>query len=109
MRYLLLLALSVTVLGLARAQTPAGSDPAASPDDSVVKMDQVEVSAAQEQTQLNSVDRKIYEVKNDLQATGGSAADLLQNVPSVQVDIDGNVSIRGDSGTSSRTGSSSWC
>lgn len=98
MRRFLLLVLPLIVAGASHAQTPATAGaPPPNSDDSVVKLDQVQVSATQEQTQLNSVDRKIYEVKNDLQATGGSVADVLQNVPGLQVDIDGNVSIRGDS------------
>lgn len=42
------------------------------------------------------LDRKVYGVSNDLQSTTGSAADVLNNVPSVAVDADGNVSVRGD-------------
>jgi outer membrane cobalamin receptor len=42
------------------------------------------------------LDRKVYAVSHDLQATTGSAADVLNNVPSVAVDADGAVSIRGD-------------
>ncbi len=45
----------------------------------------------------NSIDRKIYNVGKDLQSAAGSASDLLQNVPAVQVDIEGNVSLRGSS------------
>jgi outer membrane receptor protein involved in Fe transport len=43
------------------------------------------------------LDRKVYGVANDLQSTTGSAADVLNNVPSVAVDADGNISLRGDS------------
>jgi len=62
----------------------------------VVKMEAVSVEA-KNQTFLNSIDRKIYNVGKDIQATTGSASDLLQNIPSVQVDIDGNLSLRGES------------
>ena len=58
-------------------------------------MDSLTVTAKQEQ-QLNTIDRKVYIVSNEILATTGSAADILQNIPSVQVDIDGNVSLRGD-------------
>ncbi|HEY3950750.1 outer membrane beta-barrel family protein [Phenylobacterium sp.] len=45
-----------------------------------------------------SIDRKSYSVAADLQAqSGGAVADVLRNVPSVQVDPQGNVSLRGDS------------
>ncbi len=41
------------------------------------------------------IDRRVFNVGNDLSAAGGTASELLVNVPSVQVDIDGNVSLRG--------------
>ncbi|MCH5598715.1 carboxypeptidase regulatory-like domain-containing protein [Niabella ginsengisoli] len=40
------------------------------------------------------IDRKIYNVENNLTSAGGTATDVLKNVPSVNVDIDGNISIR---------------
>lgn len=45
-----------------------------------------------------SIDSISYSLANDLQATTGSLADALRNVPSVDVDPQGNVSLRGDSG-----------
>lgn len=45
----------------------------------------------------SSIDRRSYSVSGDLQATTGSIADALKRVPSVEVDIDGNVKLRGDS------------
>lgn len=45
-----------------------------------------------------SIDRKIYNVSQDLMAQSGSASDILKNIPSVEVDIDGNVSLRGSDG-----------
>ena len=42
------------------------------------------------------IDRRSYGVANDLQATSGSIGDALRNVPSVQVDVQGNVTLRGD-------------
>jgi outer membrane receptor protein involved in Fe transport len=44
-----------------------------------------------------SIDRQSYSVANDLQATSGSIGDALRNVPSLEVDVNGNVSLRGDS------------
>ena len=43
------------------------------------------------------IDRRVFRVGNDLSAAGGTASELLVNVPSVTVDIDGNVSLRGSS------------
>lgn len=39
--------------------------------------------------------KKIFSVNQSLVSKGGNAADLLRNVPTLQVDIDGNVSLRG--------------
>ncbi|MYM27990.1 TonB-dependent receptor [Duganella sp. CY15W] len=46
---------------------------------------------------INKIDRKVYRADADLQSSTGNAADLLNNIPAVDVDIDGNVSLRGDS------------
>ena len=42
------------------------------------------------------IDRTVYNTKNQLSSAGGSATDVLQNIPSVEVDVDGNVSLRGN-------------
>ena len=44
------------------------------------------------------VDRKLFDVDQQIAATGGSATDVLEIIPSVEVDQDGNVSLRGNSG-----------
>ncbi len=41
------------------------------------------------------LDKKVIDVSQMKTAMSGTAADVLQNVPSVSVDIDGNVSLRG--------------
>ncbi|MGI4804844.1 MAG: TonB-dependent receptor domain-containing protein [Janthinobacterium lividum] len=43
------------------------------------------------------IDRKTFDVSQSLVSQGGSATDLLANVPTVTVDVDGNVSMRGSS------------
>ena len=43
------------------------------------------------------IDKKVINVSNDINAAGGSAVTVLENTPSVEVDIDGNVSLRGSS------------
>jgi outer membrane receptor protein involved in Fe transport len=44
-----------------------------------------------------SIDRRSYSVAGDLQAQSGSIGDALRNVPSVEVDVQGNIALRGDS------------
>jgi outer membrane receptor protein involved in Fe transport len=45
----------------------------------------------------NRIDRQVYDVKSDVGSTNGTAADALNNVPSVAVDPDGTVTLRGSS------------
>ena len=40
------------------------------------------------------IDKKVYNVEKDMVNAGGTALDLMKNVPSVNVDIDGNVTLR---------------
>jgi hypothetical protein len=56
------------------------------------------------------IDKKVINVGQDIIAAGGTAVDALANTPSVDVDIEGNVSLRG-SGNSlfSRTGGRPFC
>lgn len=42
------------------------------------------------------IDRTVYALGSNLQAVTGSAADVLNTIPSVDVDADGNVTLRGD-------------
>jgi outer membrane receptor protein involved in Fe transport len=42
------------------------------------------------------LDKKIYNVGKDLTVRGGNVSDVLDNVPSVSVDIEGNVALRGN-------------
>ena len=44
------------------------------------------------------VDRKIFHVGSDLTSRGSNTTELLENIPSVAVDIDGNITLRGSSG-----------
>ena len=43
----------------------------------------------------NSLDKKVYNVDKTLINAGGSVSEVLQNIPSVNVDIDGKISLRG--------------
>jgi outer membrane receptor protein involved in Fe transport len=42
------------------------------------------------------LDKKVYNVGSDLLVKGGTVSDVLDNIPSVSVDIEGNVSLRGN-------------
>jgi outer membrane receptor protein involved in Fe transport len=50
---------------------------------------------SQKVTFNTAIDRKVFNVQQDIMSKTGTASDLLQNIPSVQVDIDGVVSLRG--------------
>ncbi|GHT71527.1 hypothetical protein FACS189455_3520 [Bacteroidia bacterium] len=62
--------------------------------ESTLTLDEVVVTG-QKSTYVTRIDKKIFNVAGDLMSSSGSASDLMQNIPSVQVDIDGNVSLRG--------------
>jgi outer membrane receptor protein involved in Fe transport len=59
-------------------------------------LNEVVVTAKKDVIQLG-IDRKIFNADQSLVSQGGSATDLLATVPSVQVDLDGNISLRGTS------------
>jgi hypothetical protein len=44
------------------------------------------------------IDKKVVNVENMTTVASGTAIDVLQNIPSITVDMDGNVSLRGSSG-----------
>lgn len=58
--------------------------------------EEIEVTGTRSYMQIEP-DKKVFNVGQDLTNLGGSATDVLKNVPSVQVDQDGNVSLRGSS------------
>jgi outer membrane receptor protein involved in Fe transport len=59
-----------------------------------INLNEVVISAEKAQV-LNSIDKQVFNVEKNIVSEGGTAADVLQQVPSVTVDIDGNVSLRG--------------
>ena len=60
-------------------------------------LDEVVVTAERAVMELG-LDRKSFNVEKSIAAAGGSAEDLLRQIPSVTVDLEGNVSLRGSGG-----------
>ena len=56
-----------------------------------------EVTIRAERTTVEiKLDKKVYNVGKDLMVKGGTVSDILDNIPSVTVDIEGNISLRGN-------------
>jgi outer membrane receptor for ferrienterochelin and colicins len=56
-----------------------------------------EVVIRNEKTTVDiKLDKKIYNVGKDLMVKGGTVSDILDNIPSVAVDVEGNISLRGN-------------
>jgi outer membrane receptor protein involved in Fe transport len=66
-------------------------------DQEAVALDNVTVTATRSMTL--AVDRKIFSVDKTLSASGGTATDIMRQIPSVNVDIDGGVTVRNTSPT----------
>ncbi len=90
----------------AQAQAQAAA-PSSAPSDTAPKKppgpaakpgasQEVTVTAAP-QDYRSTIDRKSYSLAKDLQATTGGIGDALRNIPSVDVDVQGNLSLRGSS------------
>ena len=58
-------------------------------------LDEVEIIAEKTTVEIK-LDKKIYNVGKDLTVRGGTVSDVLDNVPSVSVDVEGNVALRGN-------------
>ena len=61
----------------------------------VSQLAEVEVVGERTTVELR-LDKKVYNVGSDLTVKGGSVTDVLSNVPSVSVDVEGNISLRGN-------------
>lgn len=58
-------------------------------------LDEVEIIAERTTVEIK-LDKKIYNVGKDLTVSGGTVSDVLDNIPSVSVDVEGNVALRGN-------------
>ncbi|HPI30562.1 MAG TPA: TonB-dependent receptor family protein [Bacteroidales bacterium] len=57
-------------------------------------LDAVTITGQKDQVEYN-LDKKVINVDKNLLTSGGTALDIMQTIPSVDVDIEGNVSLRG--------------
>lgn len=95
-----LLAGTATIAAVAaRAQTaPAPvAKPQHEPKPAPAKPEEVTITGGREAVTV-STDRMSFDVGKDLQVQTGTVADALRNVPGVEVDLEGRVSLRGDPG-----------
>lgn len=81
------LALGCCWAGAAEAQDQPAAPPA---------VEGVTVTASSGVGPQTRIDRQVYSVARDLQSSSGTAADILSEIPSIDVDPDGNVTLRGD-------------
>lgn len=65
-------------------------------DEDATQLKAVEVRADKTSIEIK-LDKKVYSVGQDLMVKGGTVSDVLDNIPSVTVDVDGAVSLRGNS------------
>ncbi len=61
---------------------------------SVKQLAQATVNADRGMLQM-AIDKKVFNVEKNVLSTGGSANDVLQTIPSINVDLEGNLSLRG--------------
>ena len=61
------------------------------------ELEEVEITAKKAAVKYQ-IDKKVINVDKQITSEAGTAVDVLENVPSVQVDVEGNVSLRGSSG-----------
>ena len=95
LKVLLLAATAVLSPCLVQAQTAPAAPAPAKPAEAATAVEGV-VITSDSTAMRTSIDRRSYSVANDLTAKTGSIADALRNIPSVEVDPQGNVSLRGD-------------
>jgi outer membrane receptor protein involved in Fe transport len=63
--------------------------------DDVTQLDEIVIRAEKTTVEIK-LDKKVYNVGNDLMVKGGTVSDILDNIPSVTVDVDGTIALRGN-------------
>ena len=61
----------------------------------VDSLDEVELVAERTEVEIR-LDKRVYNVGKDITVRGGSVSDVMDNIPSVAVDVEGNISLRGN-------------
>ena len=62
-----------------------------------LKLEPSEIEVIGEKTEIEiKLDKTVYNIGKDLTLKGSSVSDVLDNLPSIEVDIEGNVSLRGN-------------
>jgi outer membrane receptor protein involved in Fe transport len=61
---------------------------------SAVTMEEVDITA-EKSIMISKIDRKVFNIQKDIMAQTGTVIDMLQTIPSLTVDVDGNISLRG--------------
>ena len=69
--------------------------PTISLEEDATQLEQVDVRAQTSTVEIK-LDKKVYNVGQDLMVKGGTVSDVLDNIPSVSVDVEGNVLLRGN-------------
>lgn len=62
---------------------------------SATQLNEVEIVAERSTVEIK-LDKRVYSVGQDMMVKGGTVSDVLDNVPSVSVDAEGNVALRGN-------------
>ena len=62
---------------------------------SVAALDEVELVAERTEVEIR-LDKRVYNVGRDITVRGGSVSDVMDNIPSVSVDVEGNIALRGN-------------
>ena len=62
-------------------------------DPSIILLDEATVTGRRSAL-VTELDKKVYNVQQDIMAESATVSEILQNIPSVSVDIDGNITLR---------------
>ena len=58
-------------------------------------LDEIELVGERTEVEIR-LDKRVYNVGKDITVRGGSVSDVMDNIPSVSVDVEGNISLRGN-------------